>query len=190
VEANAVGLSSVLRLRQFFLVGAVVTMSSSRWSLWCSAGALTTRGVVVNFDFGEQFPRPTSQQRGSLRSRARRVAVLGVRAGRGRRLPLMGSGVSPPEIFDTKSRVRGQFGPENKLIEGRPNAYDVICRNASVLTFHLWPTIFAGASFRLQNICRNGGSTAFPHHYTPAFYPHQGGSEYRPKNDSGCKTLQ
>ena len=102
-------------------------------------------------------------------------------------------GVTPGkffEIFDTKSRVRGQFGPENKLIEGQPNAYDVICRNASVLTFHLWPTIFAGASFRLQNICRNGGSTAFPHHYTPAFYPHQGGSEYRPKNDSGCKTLQ
>jgi len=25
-----------------------------------------------------------------------------------------------------------------------------------VLAFHLWPTIFAGAPFRLQNICRNG----------------------------------
>jgi len=24
-----------------------------------------------------------------------------------------------------------------------------------VLAFHLWPTIFAGAPFRLQNICRN-----------------------------------
>jgi len=34
-------------------------------------------GVVVNFDLGERFPRPRSQQRGSLRPRARRVAVLG-----------------------------------------------------------------------------------------------------------------
>jgi len=25
------------------------------------------RGVVVNFDLGEQFPRPRSQQQGSLR---------------------------------------------------------------------------------------------------------------------------
>ena len=25
-----------------------------------------------------------------------------------------------------------------------------------MLAFHLWPTIFAGAPFRLQNICRNG----------------------------------
>jgi len=47
----------------------------------------------------------------------------------------------------------GQFGPENKLTEGQPNEYDVICRNASVLAFHLWPTIFAGK--------------AFQHHYTP-----------------------
>ena len=65
----------------------------------------------------------------------------------------------PPEIFeifDAKSRVWGQFGPENKLIEGQPNEYDVICRNASVLAFHLWPTIFAGTPFRLQNICQNG----------------------------------
>jgi len=75
----------------------------------------------------------------------------------------------PPENFLTlfmPSRVRGQFGPENKLIEGQPNEYDVICLNASVLAFHVWPTIFAGAPFRLQNICRR--STAFPHHYTPA----------------------
>ena len=41
------------------------------------------RGVVVNFDLGERFPRPRSQQQGSLRPRARRVAVLGwVREGR------------------------------------------------------------------------------------------------------------
>jgi len=90
------------------------------------------------------------------------LAVLEVGAGGGRSLPLRGSvGVTPGkfffEIFDAKSRVWGQlFGPENKLIEGQPNENDVICRNASVLAFHLWPTIFAGAPFQLQNICRNG----------------------------------
>jgi len=62
----------------------------------------------------------------------------------------------------------GQFWPENKQIEGQPNEYDVICRNASVLAFHLWPT---------YGICRSAvpapkylperRSTAFPHHYTP-----------------------
>jgi len=88
-----------------------------------------------------------------IATRARRVAVLGVGAGRGRPLPLTGSGGVTPgnffEIFDAKSRVWGQFGPENKLIKGQPNDYDVICRNASVLAFHLLPTIFAGAPFRL-----------------------------------------
>jgi len=72
-----------------------------------------------------------------LRPRARRVAVLGV----GRPYPLRF------DIFDAKSRVWGQFEPEKKLIEGQPNEYDVICRNASVLAFHLWPTIFAGTAF-------------------------------------------
>jgi len=80
--------------------------------------------------------------------------------GRGSPPPAEGvRGVTPEfffEIFDAKSRVRGQFGPENKLIEGQPNEYDVIFRNASVLAFHLWPTIFAGAPSRLQNICRIG----------------------------------
>ena len=51
---------------------------------------------------------------------------------------------------------RGNLSQKNKLIEGQPNEYDVICRNASVLAFNLWPMIFAGAPFRLQNICRNG----------------------------------
>ena len=79
--------------------------------------------------------------------------------GRGRPLPLRGSGGITPgkyflKIFDAKYRFWGQFGPENKLIEGQPNEYDVICRNASVLAFHLWPTIFAEAPFGLQNICR------------------------------------
>jgi len=45
------------------------------------------------------------------------------------------------EISDAKSRVWGQFGPENKLTEGQPNEYDVICQNTSLLAFHLWPTI-------------------------------------------------
>ena len=67
--------------------------------------------------------------------------------------------MSPPEnffeIFYAKSRVWGQFGPDNKLIDGQPNEYDVICRNAAVLAFHVWPTIFAEAPFRLQNISRN-----------------------------------
>ena len=116
---------------------------------------------MVNFDLGERFPRPRSQQRGSLRPRALRVAMLGMGAGGGRPLPVKGSGGAIPEnffeIFDAKSLVWGQFGPENKLIEGHPNEYDVICRNASVLAcHHLWPTIFAGTPFRLQNICRNG----------------------------------
>ena len=80
--------------------------------------------LVVNFDLGERFPRPRFQQRGSLRPRARRVAVLGAGVGGGCPLPLRGSGGVTPgklfEIFDAKSRVRGggQFGPENKLFEG------------------------------------------------------------------------
>jgi len=95
-----------------------------------------------------------------MRPRARRVAVLGVGCGRGS--PPLAEGVrdiTPGKvfkIFDSKSSVWVQFGPENKLIEGQPNEYDVICRNASVLAFHLWPTIFAGAPFRLRNTCRNG----------------------------------
>jgi len=69
---------------------------------------------VVNFDLRERFPRPRSQQWGSLRPRARRVAVLGVGAGGGRLLPHRWSGVSPPEnffeIFDAKFRVWGNLG--------------------------------------------------------------------------------
>jgi len=69
------------------------------------------RGLVVNFDLGERFPRPRSQQWGSLRPLAWRVAVLGMGAGGGRPLPLRVSGGVTPEIFfeifDAKSRVRG-----------------------------------------------------------------------------------
>jgi len=53
------------------------------------------QGVVVNFDLGERFLRPRSQQRGSNG----RVAVLGVGAGGGRPLPLGGSGGMTPGIF-------------------------------------------------------------------------------------------
>ena len=55
--------------------------------------------VVENFDLGERFPRPRSQQRGSLRPRARRVAVLGMGAGGGRLLPLWESGGVTPGIL-------------------------------------------------------------------------------------------
>jgi len=38
---------------------------------------MVSRGVVVNFDLGERFPKPRFRQRRSLRPRARRVAVRG-----------------------------------------------------------------------------------------------------------------
>ena len=60
---------------------------------------MTTRGVVVNFDLGERFPRSRSQQGGSLHPRAWRVAVLGVGVGGGRPLPLRRSRMSPPGKF-------------------------------------------------------------------------------------------
>ena len=114
---------------------------------------------MVSFDLGERFPRPRYQQRGSLRPRARRVAVLG-RMREGVAPSFWGGpGCHPRKIFwDFWCQIQrlGQFGPENKLIEGQPKEYDVIWRNASVLAFHLWPTIFAGAPSRLQNIYRNG----------------------------------
>jgi len=64
--------------------------------------------------------------------------------------PDEGVGGITPEIFfaifDAKSSFGGNLGQKNKLIEGQPNEYDVICRNISVLAFHLWPTIFAERS--------------------------------------------
>ena len=61
-----------------------------------------SRGVVVNFDLGERFPRPRSEKRGSLRPRARGVAVLGLGVGGGRPLMLRGSGgvPSPRKFFE------------------------------------------------------------------------------------------
>ena len=129
-------------------IGKRDSQKSSSWKVDSSMG------VVVNFDLGERFPIPRSQQRGRMYPRAWRVALLGWAR----------QGVAPftPGIFFLRFSMPnpafggGQFGPENKLIEGEPNEYDVICRNASVLAFHLWPTTFAGAPFRLQNIYRNG----------------------------------
>jgi len=70
-------------------------------SFWISKEVYETRGVVVNFDLGERFPIPRSQQRGSLRPRARRVAVLWMGA----------EGVDIfLRFFYAKSRVWGNFG--------------------------------------------------------------------------------
>jgi len=90
------------------------TLMMSECSLSGRGQGHVSKGVVVNFDLGGRFPRPRFQQRGSLRPRAQRVAVLG----------WVREGVTPGiflEVFDAKSRVWGQFGPENKLIEGQPN---------------------------------------------------------------------
>ena len=118
------------------------------------------QGCSGKFWFGGNGFRdlgPSNREACALRTACSRA---GVGAGGGRHVPLRGStGVTPGkffEIFDAKSRVWRQFGAENKLIESQPNEYYVIYRNASVLAFHLWPTIFAGAPFRFQNICRNG----------------------------------
>ena len=90
--------------------------------------------VVVNFDLGERFPRPRSQQRGSLRPRARRVAVLGVGAEGSRPLLLRGfASVTPGnffEIFDAKSRVWGAIWGTCPLIH--PNCF----RSRSRYLFH------------------------------------------------------
>ena len=117
-------------------------------------GTADSRGVVVNSDLAERFPRPRSQQRGSLRPRARRVAVLAVGGGGDRHSRNFF------EIFDAKSRVWGQFGPENKLIEGQPNEYDLICRNASVASFHLTSDICRSAVPTLKYLPERR-STAF-----------------------------
>jgi len=42
-----------------------------------SVACSNIRGVVVNFDLGERFPRPRSQQRGSLHPRVRCVVAGG-----------------------------------------------------------------------------------------------------------------
>jgi len=149
-----------LQLLKYSVTFTIKWYKTPNQSISQSVYSPVNRGVVVNFDLGERFPRPyRSQQRESLRPRARSVAVLGVGAG-GVAPPAEGvRGCHPLKFFwDFWCQIPrlGQFGPENKLIEGQPNEYDVICRNASVLAFYLWPTIFPGAPFWLQNICRNG----------------------------------
>jgi len=71
------------------------------------------------------------------------------------------------EIFDAKSRVWGQFGPENKLIEGQPNEYDLICRNASVASFRQLTSDICRSAVPALKYLPERRSTAFPHHYTP-----------------------
>jgi len=82
--------------------------------------------------------------------------VLGVGAGGDRPLPLTGWGVSPPEnfveIFDAKFRVWGQFEPENKLIEGQPNEYDVIRQNAPKYSPERRSTAFPHNSLAVYNL--------------------------------------
>ena len=135
---------------------------------------------MINFDLGERFPRPRSAT-GELAPPRTACSRAGGGCGTGLPPPAEGVRRCHPrksfEIFNAKCRVWEQFGSGNKLIEGQPNEYDVICQNASVLAFHLWPTIFAGAPFRLQ-ISRSGSKifagTAFHrvpaplHHYTTA----------------------
>jgi len=59
------------------------------------------RGVVVNFDLGERFPRPRSQQRGQLAPCSWHVAVLWVCVGPGCPLLLRGSmGVTHGNFFE------------------------------------------------------------------------------------------
>jgi len=69
------------------------------WQLKCADNGIIrrclqiiARGVVVNFDLGEPFPRPRSQQRGSLRPRTA-CSRAGGGCERGSPLPI------PPEIF-------------------------------------------------------------------------------------------
>ena len=83
---------------------------------------------MVNFDLGNSFRDLGPSNRGAC-APCTACSRAGSGCGRGSPLPLMGSGVSPPEmveIFDAKSRVWRQSGPENTLIAGQPDEYDVI----------------------------------------------------------------
>jgi len=78
---------------------------------------------VVNFDLGNGFRDLVSSNWGACTpvTACRRA---GGRRGRGSPPPAQGvRDVTPGcfffEIFDSKFHVWGQFGPENKLIEGR-----------------------------------------------------------------------
>jgi len=121
---------------------------------------------VVNFDLGEQFPRPRSQQRGSLRPCARHVAVLGVGAGGGRPLLLRRPGGITPnfflEIFDAKSRIWGQFGPQ-------PNEYDVIFPERFSVSIPPVTNDICWSAVPAPKYLPERRSTAFPHHYTPGW---------------------
>jgi len=82
---------------------------------------------VVNFDFGGMVSETRVPATGELAPP--RTACSRVGGGCGRGSPPPTEGVLSVtlgkffEIFDAKFRVWGQFGPENKLIEGQPNQY-------------------------------------------------------------------
>ena len=58
----------------------------------------------------------------------------------------------------------GQFGPENKLIEGQPNEYDVIRFSVSV---PLVANDICPSAVPAPKDLPERRSTAFPNHYTP-----------------------
>jgi len=89
------------KVRLYNCDSAYDVFSIGVWSITIVDAIGSSRGVEVNFDLRERFPRPRSQQRGSLRPRARRVAVLGVGAGGGRSLPLRGSRDSFSDFFQS-----------------------------------------------------------------------------------------
>ena len=98
--------------------------------------------------------------------------MLGVGAGGDRPHPLSGSGGVTPgnfffEIFDAKSRVWGQFGPENKLIEGQPNEYDVILPERFSVSVPPVANDICRSAVPAPKYLPERRSTAFPHHYTP-----------------------
>jgi len=82
-------------------------------------------------------------------------------------------------IFDAKSHVWGQFGPENKLIEGQPNEYDHGAKRRfyTVVRRDLPERVSVSVPPVANDSCRSAvpapkylperRSIAFPHYYTP-----------------------
>ena len=108
----------------------------------------------------------------------------GARCGRGSPPPAEGVRRCHPrnfffEIFDAKSHVWGQFGPENKLIEGQPNEYDHGAKRRfyTVVRRDLPERVSVSVPPVANDSCRSAvpapkylperRSIAFPHYYTP-----------------------
>ena len=82
-------------------------------------------------------------------------------------------------IFDAKSHVWGQFGPENKLIEGQPNEYDHGAKRRfyTVVRRDLPERVSVSVPPVANDSCRSAvpapkylperRSIAFPYYYTP-----------------------